>query len=44
MSANPFVAFRHELVAQSPLRTAIMEAYRRPEPECMPPLLALAAR
>ena len=43
MSANPFAAFRHEVVAQSPLRAAITEAYRRPEPECVPPLIALAA-
>jgi RHH-type transcriptional regulator, proline utilization regulon repressor / proline dehydrogenase / delta 1-pyrroline-5-carboxylate dehydrogenase len=43
MSANPFAAFRSEIVAESPLRAAITAAYRRPEPECVPPLLALAA-
>ena len=43
MSANPFAAFRSEVLAQSPLRAAITAAYRRPEPECVPPLLELAA-
>ena len=39
---NPFAAFRSEVVSQTPLRAAITAAYRRPEPECVPPLLALA--
>ncbi len=43
MSANPFAAFRSEVLVQSPLRQAITAAYRRPEPECLPPLLTLAA-
>ena len=43
MSANPFAAFRSEVLPQSPLRAAITAAYRRPEPECVPPLLELAA-
>jgi RHH-type transcriptional regulator, proline utilization regulon repressor / proline dehydrogenase / delta 1-pyrroline-5-carboxylate dehydrogenase len=43
MSANPFAAFRSEVLTQSPLRAAITAAYRRPEPECVPPLLELAA-
>ena len=43
MSANPFAAFRPEVVTQTPLRAAITAAYRRPEPECVPPLLDLAA-
>ncbi len=43
MSANPFAAFRSEVLTQTPLRAAITAAYRRPEPECVPPLLDLAA-
>ena len=43
MSANPFAAFRSEVVVQPPLRQAITAAYRRPEQECVPPLLELAA-
>ena len=43
MTANPFAAFSSEIVAQSPLRAAITAAYRRPEPECVPPLLEFAA-
>jgi RHH-type proline utilization regulon transcriptional repressor/proline dehydrogenase/delta 1-pyrroline-5-carboxylate dehydrogenase len=38
----PFEAFAHSLRLQSPLRAAITAAYRRPEPECVPPLLDLA--
>jgi RHH-type proline utilization regulon transcriptional repressor/proline dehydrogenase/delta 1-pyrroline-5-carboxylate dehydrogenase len=38
-AAHPFAAFRSEIVAQSPLRAAITAAYRRPEPECVAPLL-----
>ena len=41
--SNPFAEFRSEVVAETPLRAAITAAYRRPEPECVPPLLALAA-
>src|SRR5271165_4263270 len=43
MSANPFAAFRSEVLTQTPLRAAITAAYRRPEPECVPPLIDLAA-
>ncbi len=42
MSDNPFAAFRSEIVAETPLRAAITRAARQPEPECVPPLLALA--
>ena len=38
----PFEAFAHSLRPLSPLRAAITAAYRRPEPECVPPLLDLA--
>ena len=40
---SPFAAFRSEVLGQSPLRAAITAAYRRPEPECLPPLVELAA-
>ena len=40
--ADVFAAFRPEVLAQTPLRAAITAAYRRPEPECVPPLLAIA--
>ena len=40
--ADVFAAFRPEVSAQTPLRAAITAAYRRPEPECVPPLLATA--
>ena len=43
MSENPFAAFRSEVLVQPPLRAAITAAYRPPEPECVPPLLELAA-
>jgi RHH-type transcriptional regulator, proline utilization regulon repressor / proline dehydrogenase / delta 1-pyrroline-5-carboxylate dehydrogenase len=43
MPENPFAAFRSEVLTQSPLRAAITAAYRRPETECVPPLLELAA-
>ena len=39
--ANPFAAFRSEVQTQTPLRAAITAATRRPEPECLPPLLEL---
>ena len=40
--ADVFAAFRTEVLSQTPLRAAITAAYRRPEPECVPPLLAMA--
>ena len=40
--ADIFAAFRAEVMVQTPLRSAITAAYRVPEPECVPPLLALA--
>ncbi len=42
-AADVFAAFRSEVVSQTPLRSAITAAYRRPEPECVPPLIELAA-
>ena len=42
MAQNPFASFRSEIVAETPLRAAITRATRQPEPECVPPLLALA--
>ncbi len=39
---NPFASLRAETIAQTPLRAAITDAYRRPEPECVPALLPLA--
>ena len=41
-SAAPFAAFAATFGAPPPLRAAITAACRRPEPECLPPLLALA--
>ncbi len=41
-AADVFAAFRSEVAPQKPLRAAITAAYRRPEPECLPPLLDLA--
>ncbi len=38
----PFDTFARSLRLQTPLRTAITAAYRRPEPECVLPLLDLA--
>jgi RHH-type proline utilization regulon transcriptional repressor/proline dehydrogenase/delta 1-pyrroline-5-carboxylate dehydrogenase len=38
----PFSALREALPRQTSLRAAITAAYRRAEPECLPPLLALA--
>ena len=38
----PFATFAAGLPVRSPLRTAITAATRRPEPECLPPLLELA--
>ena len=39
----PFAAFRRDIRPQTPLRAAITAATRRPEPECLPPLIAAAA-
>jgi RHH-type proline utilization regulon transcriptional repressor/proline dehydrogenase/delta 1-pyrroline-5-carboxylate dehydrogenase len=41
-AADIFAAFRSEVMVQTPLRSAITAAYRVPEPESVPPLLALA--
>ncbi len=41
-SPPPFRAFARSVQPQSALRAAITAAYRRPEPECLPPLLAEA--
>jgi hypothetical protein len=38
----PFETFARSLRPLPPLRAAITAAYRRPEPECVPPLLDLA--
>ena len=38
----PFLAFARDVQPQTPLRARITEAYRRPEEECLPPLLAAA--
>ena len=40
--ADIFAAFRAEVMVQTPLRSAITAAYRISEPECVPPLLAVA--
>ena len=40
--SGPFHAFAQSIQRQSPLRAAITAAYRRPEPECVPPLLDAA--
>ena len=39
---QPFAAFTAGLQRQPPLRAAITAAYRRPEPQCVAPLLGLA--
>ena len=39
---RPFESFAAELRPQGPLRERITAACRRPEPECLPPLLAAA--
>jgi RHH-type proline utilization regulon transcriptional repressor/proline dehydrogenase/delta 1-pyrroline-5-carboxylate dehydrogenase len=41
--ARPFAALAAGVRAQTPLRAAITAAYRRPEPDCLPPLLDAAA-
>src|SRR6476661_8087684 len=40
---EPFGAFAEGSRPPAPLRAAITAAYRRPEPECLPPLIAAAA-
>jgi RHH-type proline utilization regulon transcriptional repressor/proline dehydrogenase/delta 1-pyrroline-5-carboxylate dehydrogenase len=40
---HPFHAFAEELRPQSPLRAAVTAAYRRPEEECLPSLIEVAA-
>src|SRR5476649_152698 len=42
MPSAPFKVFSEQLRDQSPLRDAITSAYRRPETECLPPLIAAA--
>src|SRR5260370_7309115 len=39
----PFDTFARSILPQTPLREAITAACRRPEPECLPPLLELAS-
>jgi len=39
----PFDTFARSILPQTPLREAITAAWRRPEPECLPPLLELAS-
>jgi RHH-type proline utilization regulon transcriptional repressor/proline dehydrogenase/delta 1-pyrroline-5-carboxylate dehydrogenase len=41
--ARPFAAFAAGVGAQTPLRAAITAAYRRSEPDCLPPLLDAAS-
>ena len=41
-SPAPFTGFAPPIREQSALRQAITAAYRRPETECLPPLLAAA--
>ncbi len=40
--AQPFARFAPPVGAPTPLRAAITAAYRRPEPECLPPLVEAA--
>ena len=40
---RPFSAFVRSVQPLPPLRARIAEAHRRPEPECLPPLIAAAA-
>jgi RHH-type proline utilization regulon transcriptional repressor/proline dehydrogenase/delta 1-pyrroline-5-carboxylate dehydrogenase len=42
-AADVFAAFRPEVISQTALRAAITAATRRPEPECVPPLITMAA-
>jgi RHH-type proline utilization regulon transcriptional repressor/proline dehydrogenase/delta 1-pyrroline-5-carboxylate dehydrogenase len=39
---HPFAAFCRDVVQQGELRARITAAHRRPEPECVPPLIAAA--
>src|ERR1700730_1099227 len=39
---SPFGPFRQEVQAQTSLRAAVSAAYRRPEPQCRPPLIEAA--
>ena len=41
--SGPFHAFAQSIQRQSPLRAAITAAWRRPEPECVPPLIEQAS-
>ena len=43
MSPPPFDVFARSIQPQSALRDAITAAWRRPETECLPPLLELAS-
>jgi RHH-type proline utilization regulon transcriptional repressor/proline dehydrogenase/delta 1-pyrroline-5-carboxylate dehydrogenase len=43
MAPAVFQAFAEEVRPQSPLRAAVTAAYRRPEEDCLPPLIAAAA-
>lgn len=42
MSIKPFDAFAQSIQPQGPLRAGITAAYRRAEPECVPPLIEQA--
>jgi len=39
---RPFTEFAESLQSQPPFRAAVTAAYRRPEPDCLPPLVASA--
>ena len=40
--SGPFHAFAQSIQRQTPLRAAITAAWRRPETECLPPLIEQA--
>src|SRR5579859_2006924 len=40
---SPFAAFRADVTPHEGLRDALDAAYRRPEPECLPPLIEAAS-
>ncbi|HUB47072.1 MAG TPA: proline dehydrogenase family protein, partial [Acetobacteraceae bacterium] len=44
MPPPPFAALSQDIQPQPPLRAAITAAYRRPEPDCIPPLLRQATQ
>ena len=44
MPTPPFAALSQDAPPQPPLRAAITAAYRRPEPDCIPPLRDLATQ